>query len=227
MIPNKNNIVFIDNSIQNIYKTLDVLKQTFANIFYFNSEEEGMKYLQENNADIILLNLDLQPLDAITFANEILKLKSSHKPFTIIYSDKQDDFIQELAFNSEIDSFISFHKKPAVLLPFLKNLISRLKVESKKTQHNIQVDEEKFIILVKNKSFTLPKKEFKLFELLHQHPDKIFSKKELAQLIWNDESVADKRIIDVHIYNIRKTLGRNIIRSQKGKGYKMNLKFIS
>lgn len=226
MIANKNIIVFIDNSIQNIYKTLDVLKHTFTNTIFFNSEEEGFKFLEENKVDVLLMNLDLQPHDAITFANELVKKSPQEKPFLIIYSDKQDDYIQELAFNSKIDSFINFHKKPAVLLPFLKNLLSRKLTKQNNHDKAIVIDNEKFVVLKNNLPVILPKKEFKLFELLFHSPNKLFTKKEIAQLIWNDESVSDKRIIDVHIYNIRKALGRNIIRSQKGKGYSINSRAI-
>ena len=52
--------------------------------------------------------------------------------------------------------------------------------------------------------------------------DKLFSKTEIAKEIWNDESIAKKRNIDVHIYNIRRVLGEDLITSEKGKGYKFN-----
>ena len=68
--------------------------------------------------------------------------------------------------------------------------------------------------------------EFKVFELLYNTPDKFFSKTEIAGLIWLDESVANKRTIDVHIYNIRQFFGKRIIQSQKGKGYRINKKVI-
>ena len=72
---------------------------------------------------------------------------------------------------------------------------------------------------------TLPKKEFKILLLLHQNQNKFFSKKELALSVWNDENVAKKRTIDVHIYNIRQIFGKKIIQSQKGKGYRLNKKY--
>ncbi|MFO0436137.1 MAG: winged helix-turn-helix domain-containing protein, partial [Sphingobacteriaceae bacterium] len=68
----------------------------------------------------------------------------------------------------------------------------------------------------------LPKKEFRILMLLHNDQNKFFSKEELAINIWNDETIAKKRTIDVHIYNIRKILGKRIIQSQKGKGYRLN-----
>ena len=65
-----------------------------------------------------------------------------------------------------------------------------------------------------------------LFELLYNNSDKYFSKVDLAKIIWTDESMALKRTIDVHVYNIRQFFGKNIILSKKGIGYSLNKKLI-
>ena len=72
----------------------------------------------------------------------------------------------------------------------------------------------------------MPRKEFKIFQLLFSSPDKFFSKTEIAEYIWKDESVSKKRIIDVHVYNIRQLFGKRVIQSQKGNGYRINKKLI-
>ena len=51
-------------------------------------------------------------------------------------------------------------------------------------------------------------------------------KKAIAEYIWKDESVSKKRIIDVHVYNIRQLFGKRVIQSQKGNGYRINKKLI-
>jgi DNA-binding response OmpR family regulator len=157
---------------------------------------------------------------------EINLRKLDSKPFIIIYSDKQDDFAQEFAFNSGADSFINFHEKPGVMILFLKNLLKRRIKLINTSKKDIVLDDEQLLIFNKGIPIQLPRKEFKVFELLYNTPDKFFSKTEIAGLIWLDESVANKRTIDVHIYNIRQFFGKRIIQSQKGKGYRINKKVI-
>lgn len=219
-------IVFFDNSISKIFKTIDLIKSSYSNVFICNQESEFFETLEKNECDIIFLNLDLAPNDAVLITKEIKLRNLNSKPFVIIYTDKQDDFAQEIAFTSGADSFINFHSKPGVMILFLRNLLKRrIKIASGGGKE-VVLDDEKFLIFNKGVPIQLPRKEFKVFELLYNTPDKFFSKTEIASLIWLDEEVAKKRTIDVHIYNIRQFFGKRIIQSQKGKGYRINKKVI-
>ena len=226
MSVNQPSIVFVDNAISRIFKTIDALKLSFKNISIFNQEKDLFDYLDEKQADVIFLNLDLHPNDAVTLLKEIKQRKMDPDPFIIIYTDKQDDFVQELAFNSGVDSFINFHNKAAVMELFLKNLLRRRISTTINSKREVIIDSESYLIYKNGEAFQLPRKEFKLFTLLYNSSEKFFSKTEIASLIWNDEAIAGKRTIDVHIYNIRQFFGKRIIQSQKGKGYRINKKLI-
>lgn len=219
-------IIFFDNSISKMFKTIDLIQNTYSNVFIFNQEKEFFDFIEHETSDIIFLNLDLFPNDAILITKEIKLRNLNSKPFIVIYSDKQDDFAQEIAFNSGADSFINFHLKPGVMILFLKNLLRRRVKVKAGGGKEVVLDDEQFLIFNKGVPIQLPRKEFKVFELLYNTPDKFFSKTEIAGLIWQDESVANKRTIDVHIYNIRQFFGKRIIQSQKGKGYRINKKVI-
>jgi DNA-binding response OmpR family regulator len=223
---NLSTIIFVDNAVNRIFKTIETLKHSFQNISIFNQEKDFFEFLDQNTADVIFLNLDLQPNDALVLLKEIQQRHLESNPFIIIYSDKQDDFVQELAFNSGVDSFINFHNKAAVMELFLKNLLRRrVKIETN-LKREVIIDNDRYLIFKNGEAFQLPRKEFKLFELLYNNSEKFFSKTEIASSIWNDETIANKRTIDVHIYNIRQFFGKRIIQSQKGKGYRINKKII-
>lgn len=219
-------IVFVDNTISRIFKTVDALRASFPNISIFNQEKELFAWLEENTADVVFMNLDLQPNDAVALTREIRQKTSTAAPFIIIYTDKQDDFVQELALNSGADSFVNFHNKPAVMELFLKNLLRRRTKLVRHPKREVVIDYDKYLIFKNGEPFQLPRKEFRLFELLYNSSEKFFTKAEIAGYIWHDETVANKRTIDVHIYNIRQFFGKRIIQSQKGKGYRINKRLI-
>lgn len=219
-------IVFVDNSVNRIFKTIEGLKNAFGNIHIFNQEKDFFDFLETNPIDIIFLNLDLQPNDAVVICREIRQRNLESNPFLIIYTDKQDDFVQELAFNSGVDSFINFHNKSSVMELFIKNLLRRRVKTKVNLKREVVIDNDRHLIFKNGVAFQLPRKEFKLFELLYNSSEKFFSKLEIAGTIWNDEAIANKRTIDVHIYNIRQFFGKRIIQSQKGKGYRINKKLI-
>jgi len=226
MTVNPCSIVFVDNSVNRIFKTIDTLKKSFTHVVIFNQEKDFLDFIDTNHADVIFLNLDLAPNDAVALAKEIRQKNLDPNPFIVIYSDKQDDFVQELAFNSGVDSFISFHNKAAVMELFLNNLLRRRMKTSSNSKREVIIDNDRYLIFKNGEPFQLPRKEFKLFELLYNSPDKFFTKTEIAGLIWQDEAIANKRTIDVHIYNIRQFFGKRIVQSQKGKGYRINKKVI-
>src|SRR3954464_9004299 len=120
-MPSEPTIIFIDNSIHKIFKTIEVLKSTYSNVLIYNSENEFFEFMSKNPADIVFMNLDLEPNDAVAILREIRQQKDTQSGFIVIYSDKQDDFVQELAFNSGADSFINFHGKSAVMKIFTRN----------------------------------------------------------------------------------------------------------
>src|SRR6478735_7277713 len=115
MSENQAIIIFLDNSVNKIFKVIESLKITFPNIHVFNQEVDFLDYISLHTSDVIFLNLDLQPNDGVVLCKEIRQKNFESKPFVIIYSDKQDEFIQELAFNSGADSFVNFHAKAAVM----------------------------------------------------------------------------------------------------------------
>lgn len=219
-------IVFVDNSISSVFKTIDALKNTYSHVNIFNQEKDFFEFLETNTADVIFLNLDLLPNDAVILTREIRQKMFNPSPFIIIYTDKQDDFVQELAFNSGVDSFINFHNKAAVMELFLRNLLRRRAKITTNSKRDVIIDNDRYLIFKNGEAFQLPRKEFKLFELLYNNPEKFFTKTEIAGSIWNDTAIAAKRTIDVHIYNIRQFFGKRIVQSQKGKGYRINKKVI-
>jgi two-component system alkaline phosphatase synthesis response regulator PhoP len=219
-----NPILFYDTNLSSVFKTIDHLKKMFSHLTVVKDEYQYFEQIKENNFDLIVISLDVEPTDGIVVAKETLSIKEEDRPFIIMYSTKQDDFIVELAYNSGVDAFVNIHTNPTLMELLFKALLKRVKQNNvlPAVSNNWFINEEEYLVIKNNKKIELPKKEFRILMLLHNDQNKFFSKEELAINIWNDETIAKKRTIDVHIYNIRKILGKRIIQSQKGKGYRLN-----
>jgi DNA-binding response OmpR family regulator len=68
--------------------------------------------------------------------------------------------------------------------------------------------------------------EFKLLLLLAEQPERVFSRREIMQHLWDSEYVGDQRACDIHISNLRQKLeldpGRpERIVTVRGVGYKL------
>lgn len=224
-----NAILLYDNQLSSVFKTIDHLKKVFPNLIIVKNEEEYFQNITSAQFDILLISLDVVPMDGIAITKETLATAVGHKPYVVIYSNKQDDFLLELALNNGVDAFVNYQNTPVLMELLLKALIKRIKTNPTKIRNSNEfvIDEDEYLVIKNDTKIQLPKKEFKILLLLQQNQNKFFSKKELAVSVWNDENVAKKRTIDVHIYNIRQIFGKNIIQSQKGKGYRLNKKYFA
>jgi len=216
-------IAIFDQSPLKMAKCLQRLSEVFQYVDYFESENKFFTNIALQEPQIILLNLDLQPNDGIAILKELRQKEFKEAPYIIIYSDKQDDFLQELAYSGGADAFISFQEKPLLLESFLRNLIWRHNLQfHQRPKTGLFIDTERYLVVKNGNYVQLPRKEFQLLELLFSNSKKYFTKLEIAETLWKDKSVAEKRIIDVHIYNIRQLFGKSLIQSIKGKGYRLN-----
>lgn len=69
----------------------------------------------------------------------------------------------------------------------------------------------------------LTRREFQLLWKLCQDPGRVYSREQLYEEIWNDKAKPNDRTIDVHIAQIRKKIDKDLIKSIKGVGYKVNI----
>lgn len=84
------------------------------------------------------------------------------------------------------------------------------------------IDCEKFVVNKNGIIVELSKIEMQIIKLLAKVPGKVYSRNQIFQYVWNNPNVKE-RTVDVHIVNIRKKLGNNIIKTIKGVGYKLNI----
>lgn len=220
-------IVFCSNNQSLVNHTVELLRSKKYEVTFVNSEEELFVLLSKNKIQLVVIELDYKSKDGITLTSDIRNIKDIEQPFIILFSNKQDDYIQITAFNAGADDFISSPIKPILLEARIATLKKRLANRSPQIQEEIEppsffVDKEQYLIITKNGKISLPRKEFEMVNLMYQNTHKTFTRQDFANLIWNSPDVANSRTIDIHIRNIRIALGNDIIKTTKGIGYTFN-----
>jgi two-component system alkaline phosphatase synthesis response regulator PhoP len=177
-----------------------------------------------HSISLVIIDLNIKETDAILACNEIKNKKNADTPFVIIISDKAEEFTQVAALDLGADDYIIKPLKPQLFIKRIEAILSRKLTHNDKNNYKegFFIDLERHQVMINNKSFELPKKEFELLNLFYSVPNKIFSREEIAVTLWSDEKIARQRTIDVHIRNIRRILGRNLIKTVKGFGYGLN-----
>jgi DNA-binding response OmpR family regulator len=64
--------------------------------------------------------------------------------------------------------------------------------------------------------------EFRLLRYLMLNPDKIISKSELSEHVYEEDNIRDSNVIEVYINKIRQRFGKAFIATHRGQGYRLN-----
>ena len=80
-----------------------------------------------------------------------------------------------------------------------------------------------------SRDVSLSPTEFKLLEYLMQQPGRVYSRAQLLDRVWGDDSEVNERTVDVHIGRLRKNLSRGKepgpIRTVRASGYAFDERF--
>ncbi|MCK4417963.1 MAG: winged helix-turn-helix transcriptional regulator, partial [Candidatus Latescibacteria bacterium] len=79
------------------------------------------------------------------------------------------------------------------------------------------------LVTVEGSPISLTSTEFNLLRFLAQHRGKVFTRNQLLDNVWEDETFVIDRTVDVHIRSLRKKLdtGADLIETVRGVGYRL------
>lgn len=63
--------------------------------------------------------------------------------------------------------------------------------------------------------------EFRLLRYLMTNPDRILSKTELSEHVYEEEQLKDSNVIEVYINRLRQRFGHDFIETRRGQGYRL------
>jgi DNA-binding response OmpR family regulator len=120
-----------------------------------------------------------------------------------------------------VDDYVTKPFFPKELLARIKAVLGRYyQIKEKIEIGNLIIDFEKKTVYLSGKRIELTLKEFLLLEVLARKRGKILSYDFLIDYVW--EEGGSYETLKSHIYNIRKKIGKDIIKSIKGFGYKID-----
>lgn len=86
---------------------------------------------------------------------------------------------------------------------------------------DIEADLARRIMRRAGKAVALTAREWVLFEALAQHPGQLLSKAQLEERLYSFDDDVDSNTIEVHVSRLRKKLGRAVIETVRGMGYRL------
>ena len=173
--------------------------------------------------DLILLDIMMPDVDGLQFCHDIRDQVDC--PILFITAKTQEaDIVQGLTYGA--DDYIC--------KPFdIHELLARIKVQLRQYEPKQRqliykdwtIDLDLMTLNAAGQSIDLTSLEFKIIELFMRYPQKVFTKENIYEYVWEDDYVVGDKTIHVHISNIRtklKSTGTDhYIQTVWGMGFKL------
>ena len=82
------------------------------------------------------------------------------------------------------------------------------------------LDEARQIVHSQGQEIELTGAEFRLLRYFMLHQGQILSKSHLAEHLYDGETERDSNVLEVHVNHLRRKLGRTVIETHRGQGYR-------
>lgn len=84
----------------------------------------------------------------------------------------------------------------------------------------LSLDESRQCVRRGSEEIALSGAEFRLLRYFMLHPGQILSKTQLNDHLYDGESERESNVIEVHVNHLRRKLGRGVIETRRGQGYR-------
>ncbi|MDT0199320.1 MULTISPECIES: response regulator transcription factor [unclassified Acinetobacter] len=219
-------ILIIEDDFMIAESTETLLKLHQFDVHWVNNGIEGLKQLQQQVYDIVLLDLGLPMMDGMLVLKNI-RQKFPNLPVLIISArDQLQNRVDGL--NQGADDYLIKPYEFDELLARIHALIRRSGLKNtgidtnKKLSHSgLELDLEQHIALFNGQAIELSNREWFILMAMLNHPNKIFSKNDLEDKLYDFDSDVSSNTVEVYIHHLRAKLGKDFIRTIRGLGYRL------
>jgi two-component system response regulator QseB len=198
-----------------------VLQQESFAVDWVQDGEEAELALKSLLYDLVLLDLKLPRKNGLEILSDLRKRKDATPVIILTARDAVSDRIAGL--DCGADDYLVKPFDPDELAARIRALLRRRdgRVEPLITFGALTLNLATHELCCQNKPIKLSHREFSLISHLLERPGATISREQLEERLygWNEE--VESNAIEVHIHNLRKKIGQNLIRTVRGSGYQV------
>lgn len=220
-------ILMIEDDFMIAESTMTLLKFHQFEVEWVNNGLDGLKQLAQASFDLILLDLGLPMMDGMQVLKQIRQRVAT--PVLIISArDQLQNRVDGLNYGADdyLTKPYEFDELVARIHALLRRIggsnSPQLGQESNLLRNgDVVLDVEQHIATLKGEQVDLSNREWAILIPLMSHPNKIFSKSNLEDKLYDFDSEVNSNTIEVYVHHIRTKLGKDIIRTIRGLGYRL------
>ena len=220
-----NSILIVDDEPDIVEFLSYNIKSAGFTVYSANNGHDALRIAQEKLPDVIILDVMMPGMDGVETCTKLREISKLKHTLIMFLTARAEDYSQITGLDAGADDYVAKPIKPKVLISRINALLRRSPIQNETGKETIKIenliiDRNRYMVTFESQQIELPRKEFELLYLLASKPDKVFTREEIFEKIWDDNVIVGERTIDVHIRKIREKIDIPNIKTVKGIGYK-------
>lgn len=208
----------------------NLAKEGFVTIKAYDGES-ALKLVKTKRPDMVILDLMLPGVRGLEVCKFIRKNPETETLPVIMLTAKGDQVDKILGLEMGADDYVTKPFNVRELIARIHAVLRRAEVrhDSDKKElfayKGLRFDYGSYDVSVDGKAVDLGPTELRLLRFFTQHPGRVYSRDQLLDYVWGDETFVEPRTVDVHISRLRMAIEKDKDKPQyiltvRGIGYK-------
>ncbi|TCI42165.1 response regulator transcription factor [Exiguobacterium sp. SH3S2] len=184
--------------------------------------QEAMELISER-PDLVMLDIMMPGTDGITLCRQI-KALDAELP-VVLLTARSDSETTIRGLDAGADDYVTKPFEGNVLLARIRAVLRRSRMTNV-SYGQLRYEEASGRILYQEQEIVLTPKATAILKLFLQHPNRLYNRMDLYDLVWPYSSESDPRTVDAHIRMIRDKIGEagfpidDYLKTVWGRGYR-------
>jgi phosphate regulon transcriptional regulator PhoB len=192
---------------------------------------ESLKMIKKSRPDLVILDWMMPEMDGLEVCRRLRQDPDTSRIPVIMLTARTETLDKVLGLEMGADDYLTkpFHIRE--LVARIHALLRRSAANDQEdpslilTYRGIRVDLRSYRITVDDRPVDLTPREIKLLAFLMRHPGRVYSRDQLLDDVWGDETFVEPRTVDVHVSRLRALIEKDkdkpaYIFTVRGIGYK-------
>lgn len=191
--------------------------------------EEALVRIAEAKPDAVLLDWMLPNVSGIEVCRQLRRSPSTRAVPIIMLTARGEETDRVRGLNSGADDYVVKPFSPSELIARLRAVIRRAQPSAGEDvlgYADLRMDLVAHRVTRNGAPVHLGPTEFRLLRHFLQYPGRVFSREQLLDRVWGQDSEVEIRTVDVHIRRLRKALNANgggdLLRTVRSVGYALD-----
>ena len=192
---------------------------------------QALRYIRENPPDLVILDLMLPGISGLEICRLIRKKPETEGLPIIMLTAKSDSVDKIMGLEIGADDYLTKPFNVRELLARVRAVLRRWEIRAeledvdKISFKGLAIDFRTYEVTVEGKKVDLGPTELKLLRFFIMNPGRVYTRDQLLDHVWGNESFVEPRTVDVHVSRLRAAIEQDkenpeYILTVRGIGYK-------